>query len=417
VERGISPPGPAVSQPQFFNFSIGTFYVNVEVHVRVRPIDFGDNALQSNNSSRQKSDFRGRSDSVKQQLANRVNHRCSNPDCRATTSGPQLEPEGSINVGVAAHITAASASGPRFDTALSPENRASGGNGIWLCQNCGKLVDNDAKRFTADLLRKWKAQAESEAFEQIRRTSSSNVKVAHSEPRGTSFNIRDLSEVGGLDLNGYKFIQALDLNSYSNGIDGWALILVDERLDGLRGDIKRDPYSGIEILSVEPDPSAWFLPQQDVNEALLLVVDQRLRILYSERLGRESARLDRVFLYQDRSKPTFIVTRDYSIGWGSYNGPISYFLEVSSSGIRYILPHGLMTSLKTAWAIVPTSTAAEILSKKCRPDFANRDSGPMVFKVIHERFFFQDGSWQTTLREQSGFWESTTSLDPMEFSL
>jgi hypothetical protein len=109
VERGISPPGPAVSQPQFFNFSIGTFYVNVEVHVRVRPIDFGDNALQSNNSSRQKSDFRGRSDSVKQQLANRVNHRCSNPD------------EGSINVGVAAHITAASASGPRFDTALSPE--------------------------------------------------------------------------------------------------------------------------------------------------------------------------------------------------------------------------------------------------------------------------------------------------------
>jgi hypothetical protein len=267
------------------------------------------------------------------------------------------------------------------------------------------------------LLREWKVQAEREAFEQIGRTSSPAVKAARSGERGTSFNPTDLSELGGLNLDGYKIFQALDLNSYSNGIDGSALILVDERLEGLRGAIKKDPYSGIETLDVEPDPSAWFLPQQDVNQALMLIVDQRLRILYSERLGRESARLDRVFLYQDRSKPTFILTRDYSIGWGSYNGPISYFLEASGSGIRYILPHGLMTSLKTAWAIMPTNAAAEILSKKCRPDFEKSDSGLMVFKVIYERFTFEDGSWHTSLREQSGFWESSTSLDPKEFSL
>src|SRR5581483_8119351 len=117
--------------------------------------------------------------SAKQQLANRVNHRCSNPDCRATTSGPQLEPEGSINVGVAAHITAASAGGPRFDAALSFENRTSAANGIWLCQNCAKLVDNDALRFPADLLREWKARAEAEAFEQIGRTSPPAAKAAH----------------------------------------------------------------------------------------------------------------------------------------------------------------------------------------------------------------------------------------------
>lgn len=156
---------------------------------------------------------------------------------------------------------------------------------------------------------------------------------------------------------------------------------------------------------------------REVALTLMLIVDQRLRILYSERLGRESARLDRVFLYQDRSKPTFVLTRDYSIGWGSYNGPISYFLEVSGNGIRYILPHGLITSLKTTWAIVPTNTASEILSKKCRPDFDKSDSGSLEFKVIYERFAFQDGSWHTTLREQSGFWESGTSLDPKEFSV
>jgi len=317
---------------------------------------------------------------------------------------------------VAAHITAASTGGPRFDAALSPENRASAANGIWLCQNCAKLVDNDALRFPADFLREWKVRAEAEAFEQIGRTASPGAKAAHTEGRAASINIKNLSEPGGLNLDGYRVFQALDLNCYSNGIDGSALILVDERLEGLRGAVKRDPYSGIETLDVEPDPSAWFLPQQDVNEALMLIVDQRLRIVYSERLGRESARLDRVFLYQDRSKPTFILTRDYSIGWGSYNGPISYFLEVSGSGIHYILPHGLMTSLKTAWAIVPTNTAAEILSKKCRPDFEKSSSGPMEFKVIYERFNFADGSWHTTLREESGFWESSTSLDPKEFS-
>lgn len=354
--------------------------------------------------------------SVKQHLANRVNQRCSNPDCRATTSGPQLEPEGSINVGVAAHITAASAGGPRFDAALSPENRTSAANGIWLCQTCAKLVDNDALRFPADFLRAWKVRAEAEAFEQIGRTSP-GVKAPHTEGRAASINIKDLSELGGLNLDGYRIFQALELNAYSNGVDGSALILVDERLEGLRGAIKKDPYSDIETLGVDPDPSAWFLPQQDVNEALMLIVDQRLRILYAERLGRESARLDRVFLYQDRSKPTFVLTRDYSIGMGSYNGPISYFLEVSASGIRYILPHGLMTSLKTAWAIVPTNSAAEILSKKCRPDFEQSDSGSMEFKVIHERFTFEDGSWHTTLREQSGFWESEAPLDPKEFSL
>ena len=234
--------------------------------------------------------------SVKQQLANRVNHRCSNPDCRATTSGPQLEPEGSINVGVAAHITAASAGGPRFDAALSPESRASTLNGIWLCQNCAKLIDNDALRFPADLLRAWKAGAEAEALKQIGRTSSPAVKAAHTEGRAASIDIRDLSELGGLSLAGYRIFQALDLNSYSNGIDGSALILIDQRLEGLRGAIKKDPYSGIEILDVNPDPSAWFLAQQDVNEALMLIVDQRLRLLYSERLGRESARLDRVAL-------------------------------------------------------------------------------------------------------------------------
>ena len=54
--------------------------------------------------------------SIKDKLAKRVGYRCSNSDCRKPTSGPQTEPSGVVNVGVAAHITAASSGGPRFDS-------------------------------------------------------------------------------------------------------------------------------------------------------------------------------------------------------------------------------------------------------------------------------------------------------------
>jgi hypothetical protein len=43
---------------------------------------------------------------------------------------------------------------------LTPEQRRSPENGIWLCQNHGKLVDNDAIKYSVILLREWKRIAE-----------------------------------------------------------------------------------------------------------------------------------------------------------------------------------------------------------------------------------------------------------------
>lgn len=45
---------------------------------------------------------------VKHTLANRAGNICSNPNCKKSTFGPHTEPNKSINIGVAAHITAAS---------------------------------------------------------------------------------------------------------------------------------------------------------------------------------------------------------------------------------------------------------------------------------------------------------------------
>lgn len=101
---------------------------------------------------------------VKDLLAKRVALRCSNPGCRKPTSGPQEDPEKAINIGVAAHITAASPDGPRPNPALTPEERRSPANGIWLCQSCAKLADNDEIRYTVEVLNRWKAISESAAL-------------------------------------------------------------------------------------------------------------------------------------------------------------------------------------------------------------------------------------------------------------
>jgi hypothetical protein len=97
---------------------------------------------------------------VIQRLRQRVNDRCSAPDCRVPTSAPG---DGEMDVsciGIASHIHAASRGGPRFLESLTREQRISIQNGIWLCSGCSVKVDRKPEEFTADLLRAWKRQAE-----------------------------------------------------------------------------------------------------------------------------------------------------------------------------------------------------------------------------------------------------------------
>jgi hypothetical protein len=100
-------------------------------------------------------------------IANRVSHRCSNPNCRRQVRGPHTESSKSINIGVAAHITAASPGGPRYDPNLTPDQRKSAANGIWLCQACAKLIDSDESRYSKALLLEWKQSAERAALREI----------------------------------------------------------------------------------------------------------------------------------------------------------------------------------------------------------------------------------------------------------
>lgn len=100
-------------------------------------------------------------------LAKRVGYLCSNPNCRKATVGPNTAKDKATIVGVAAHITAASPRGPRYNGALTTEQRKDIENGIWLCVNCSTLIDKDSNAFPVKLLNHWVEYSENEMNKQL----------------------------------------------------------------------------------------------------------------------------------------------------------------------------------------------------------------------------------------------------------
>ncbi len=105
---------------------------------------------------------------TKRRLAKRAGHRCAFPNCDAPTEGPSDErPEATSSVGTACHIAAASKGGRRFDPTMTPEQRKSIENGIWMCRTHGKLIDDDAVKFPSELLKAWKRESDHRAGKRI----------------------------------------------------------------------------------------------------------------------------------------------------------------------------------------------------------------------------------------------------------
>lgn len=111
---------------------------------------------------------------VRRDLAARAGHKCSLPWCEKATSGPGARPGEVLSDGIAAHITAASSDGPRYDGRLSSVQRSSAENGIWVCTQHGREIDSDSSSFTVDLLRGLKRHREEMAKRELE--SRSNVE-------------------------------------------------------------------------------------------------------------------------------------------------------------------------------------------------------------------------------------------------
>jgi len=197
-------------------------------------------------SSNSRDDF---TEQTKRTLAARVSNKCSNPDCNSQTSGPQEDNTKSVNIGVAAHITSAASGGARYNSSLSPEERSDISNGIWLCQNCAKLVDNDLNRFDVDTLQTWKDKAENSAEALLGKTSiNSEVEIID---KWINMPYIEKSGIGdSFRKNGYKLYWA-GANKESEFIDlkGYEFALIEQSNGSqLRFKIKNNSVGGYLVL-------------------------------------------------------------------------------------------------------------------------------------------------------------------------
>lgn len=106
-------------------------------------------------------------------LAARAGWRCSFEGCTKLTIGPSEEgPDKITNIGVAAHICAASPNFRRYDPNTSPEQRSDISNGIWLCSDHATLIDRDEVTYTEAALRNMKLLHEANCARAVRLGSS-----------------------------------------------------------------------------------------------------------------------------------------------------------------------------------------------------------------------------------------------------
>ena len=116
---------------------------------------------------------------VKRTLAERVGYLCSNPSCARPTIGPEgRTKDKSRSVGIAAHIAAASPGGPRYVVEQTSEERSSIDNGIWLCQDCARKIDENDSVYTREELHYWKKTAEQRAERALEKSKIHSGKTS-----------------------------------------------------------------------------------------------------------------------------------------------------------------------------------------------------------------------------------------------
>jgi len=118
------------------------------------------------------------SEKTKKAVAARAGWHCSFRGCQKLTVGPSEEaPDATTIIGEAAHICgAASGRGSRRYVALmTPEERSSIDNAIWLCADHATLIDRDEATFRAEELHAMKREHEAACARAVRTGSSADI--------------------------------------------------------------------------------------------------------------------------------------------------------------------------------------------------------------------------------------------------
>jgi hypothetical protein len=126
---------------------------------------------------------------------------------------------------------------------MTPEARSDPANGIWLCQNCGKLVDNDPRRFSVATLRMWKEDAERAALASVGKTAGRSDATTDKWVSTDYINKAGIAQE--IERQGFRLCWwGANEESEPVDLDGWEYVVVAQK-DGARCRLKiRDSSVG-----------------------------------------------------------------------------------------------------------------------------------------------------------------------------
>lgn len=153
---------------------------------------------------------------TKRILAARAGNLCSFPGCNQITIGPD-DGGGFVNLGEAAHITAAASGGPRYNPNLKDEDRSSINNGIWLCRHHAKVIDIIPNAFPEEKLRRIKKEHEERIKEAIVQYKEKTTIIVSRE--GDIVNFDDFKRFLALVSSDSRKLVCLEICVDTSGFD------------------------------------------------------------------------------------------------------------------------------------------------------------------------------------------------------
>jgi len=202
-----------------------------------------------------------------------------------------------------------------------------------------------------------------------------------------------------LDTTGYKVFQSIKPQMSAGSKQITVYLLEDARLEGLTTEIHY--YAALHAAQMKfTSDENISNPDTGYRPAILLTKDNSGAIISYRILDVPCARIDTVYLDENKRNVLYLFTRDYSIGWGSYNGPASYFVYFTDTGMaNYKGDNEFATTMKSAWAIRYNGNHMEVWSKLCRPG-DNND-----FTVTTKKSYFNADSFKSATTVKKGYWE------------
>ena len=222
---------------------------------------------------------------------------------------------------------------------------------------------------------------------------------------------QDLSSragVGTLDA-GYVVYQRIRISQQAQGIDGELQLLQDARLPTTPRTNLWGRLEPFDFLSSSRSDRA--------QNAILRIVTKDGGVTEQKRFERALAEMEEVRLYGD-ARVSYMVTVDYNVGFGKYNGPGTSILEIvgghltpleasdKATGKRE--PIELLMSIRAAWKLgdARQGRARDIFYAVCAvkssPGDATLDA---PLERVYRHYSFDGSKWIMAARHEKGCFE------------